>query len=118
MRRRKTRQSETIESTLQAASRPLTISELHARALKDQPGLGIATVYNIDYKDAEGDTVNIIGGGLVPTPVAGKVILDDGTVVPFCIGCGGDGSAIGGSPVGSGVTWIQPKSRVYWNIQK
>jgi len=80
--------------------------------------LGTATTYNVSYKDAAGDTVNIIGGGLVPTPVAGKVILDDGTIVPFCIGCGGDNSAIGGSSVGSGVTWIQPKSRVYWNIQQ
>jgi len=80
--------------------------------------LGTATTYNVSYKDADGDTVNIIGGGLVPTPVAGKVILDDGTVVPFCIGCGGDNSAIGGSSVGSGVTWIQPYGRVYWNIQQ
>jgi len=80
--------------------------------------LGTATTYNVSYKNADGDTVNIIGGGLVPTPVAGKVILDNGKIVPFCIGCGGDNSAIGGSSVGSGITWIQPKSRVYWNIQQ
>ena len=80
--------------------------------------LGIATTYNINYQDAEGGVVDILGGGLVPTPVAGKVILDDGSIVPFCIGCGGEQSAIGGSVVGSGINWIQPKSRVYWNIQK
>jgi type IV pilus assembly protein PilY1 len=61
---------------------------------------------------------NIVGGGLVPTPVAGKVILDNGQRVPFCIGCGGENSAIGGSEVTSGITWSQPKSRVYWKIDK
>ncbi len=80
--------------------------------------LGTATTYNVSYKDAEGGTVSIIGGGLVPTPVAGMVVLDDGSIVPFCIGCGGDNSSIGGSSVGSGVTWVQPTSRVFWNIQQ
>ena len=81
-------------------------------------GLGTATTYNVDYNDGFGDLNNIVGGGLVPTPVAGKVVLDDGTTVPFCIGCGGEGSAIGSSEVTSGATWAQPKSRVYWKINK
>ncbi|MEP4487285.1 MAG: hypothetical protein ABJ013_16750 [Halioglobus sp.] len=78
--------------------------------------LGTATTYNVGYDDGEGDLIPITGGGLVPTPVAGKVVLDDGSIVPFCIGCGGEGSAIGGSKVTSGIDWTQPKSRVYWNI--
>ena len=53
--------------------------------------LGTANVYNVNYLNAaplEGTTrfQHIIGGGLPPSPVAGKVILDDGTEVPFLIG--------------------------------
>ena len=80
--------------------------------------LGTAQTYNISYRDGSGDTVRLIGGGLAPTPVAGKVILDDGEVVPFCIGCGGENSSIGGSQVTSSSTWTQPVSRVYWEIRK
>lgn len=81
--------------------------------------LGTALTYNLGFARGEITKVtNIIGGGLVPTPVAGKVVLDDGQVVPFCIGCGGENSAIGGSQVTSGITWTQPKSRVYWKIEK
>ena len=49
---------------------------------------------------------------------SGMVILDNGKKVPFCIGCGGESSAIGAKLVGTGITWTQPKSRVYWNIQQ
>jgi type IV pilus assembly protein PilY1 len=80
--------------------------------------LGTATTYNVGFDSGQGSTVNIIGGGLVPTPVAGKVILDDGEIVPFCIGCGGEGSSIGGSQVTNSDTLIQHKSRVYWNIER
>jgi type IV pilus assembly protein PilY1 len=83
-----------------------------------QPQLGVATTYNLDYLSATGETNNIIGGGLVPTPVGGYVELDDGTVVPFCIGCGDEGSAIGGGETSAGSAWTQPKNRVYWNIKK
>ncbi|TDG12364.1 pilus assembly protein PilY [Seongchinamella unica] len=87
-------------------------------SLQCDSDLGTATTYNVDYTDGEGDLINIVGGGLVPTPVAGNVILDDGTTVPFCIGCGGENSAIGGSEVTSGINWTQGKSRVYWKIDK
>jgi type IV pilus assembly protein PilY1 len=80
--------------------------------------LGEAATYNIGFDTGAGIKNNIIGGGLVPTPVAGKVILDDGQIVPFCIGCGGEGSAIGGSQVISSTSWLQHKSRVYWKIEK
>ncbi len=81
-------------------------------------GLGLAATYNLDYAKGDGDKTTITKGGLVPTPVAGMVILDNGKKVPFCIGCGGEDSAIGAKIVGSGITWTQPKSRVYWNIQQ
>lgn len=80
--------------------------------------LGTATTYNLDYAKGDGEKNDIVKGGLVPTPVAGIVILDSGEEVPFCIGCGGEDSAIGVKIVGSGITWTQPKSRVYWNIQQ
>lgn len=80
--------------------------------------LGEAATYNIGFDTGAGIKNNIIGGGLTPTPVAGRVILDNGEIVPFCIGCGGEGSAIGGSQVTSSTSWLQHKSRVYWKIEK
>jgi type IV pilus assembly protein PilY1 len=84
--------------------------------------LGRAITYNLNYNNADGEGNQLLGGGLAPSPVAGKVILDDGnggtTIEPFCIGCGGERSAIGGSSVGAGASHIQPSSRVYWNIRK
>lgn len=80
--------------------------------------LGQAFAYNVGYRNASGEKNRIVKGGLVPTPVAGMVILDNGQKVPMCIGCGGEDSAIGAKLVGSGITWTQPKSRVYWNIQE
>ncbi|MEP0202332.1 MAG: PilC/PilY family type IV pilus protein [Halioglobus sp.] len=77
--------------------------------------LGVATTYNVDYRDAGGEAIPITGGGLVPTPVAGKVLID-GTAYPFIIGGGEDNSAIGGGSAGSGATFTQPKTRVYWKI--
>lgn len=82
------------------------------------PDLGIATTYNVSLMTGAGEKHNIIGGGLVPSPVAGRVITDDGDLVPFCIGCGGENSAIGSSKVNSGANWIQPKGRVYWKIEQ
>ncbi|MDH4042466.1 MAG: pilus assembly protein PilY, partial [Gammaproteobacteria bacterium] len=93
----------------------------HIPARRDdvcKANLGTATSYSLDYRKAKGDEINIVGGGLVPTPVAGMVILDNGKKVPFCIGCGGEDSAIGAKLVGSGIKWKQPKSRVYWKIQQ
>ena len=80
--------------------------------------LGVATTYQLDYTDGEGNAVNIIGGGLVPSPVAGKVVLDDGTIVPFCIGCGGEESSIGGMEITSSAEWDTPTGRVYMRIEK
>ena len=78
---------------------------------------GTATAFSVDYRDASGKATQFLGGGLVPTPVAGKVLID-GVPVPFCIGCGGEGSAIGVEKVGGGISWTQPRSRVFWNIDQ
>ena len=82
---------------------------------------GIAMAYQVNFRNASGSTSEFLGGGLVPTPVAGKVLIcKDGNCVPvpFCIGCGDEGSAIGVGKVGGGINWTQPKSRVFWNIDQ
>lgn len=85
--------------------------------------LGTAKVYNIDYSNAEsknGTTMRyeiISGGGLPPSPVAGVVTLDDGTTRPFIIGSDPDSPLEGGSPDG-GAGVVQPKAKVYWNIER
>ncbi|MEH6610805.1 MAG: hypothetical protein V7696_15670 [Halioglobus sp.] len=80
--------------------------------------LGTATAFNVNYINGVGKTIPLTGGGLAPSPVAGKVELDDGTTTEFCIGCGGEGSSLGGSTPGGTTTWTQPKARVYWNIEE
>ncbi len=83
--------------------------------------LGVARVYNINYLNAEGldgERYEVIaGGGLPPSPVAGMVTLDDGSTVPFVIGANPD-SPLEGSPPIPPTSVIQPKARVYWNIEQ
>jgi type IV pilus assembly protein PilY1 len=84
--------------------------------------LGEANVYNINYSNgapAVGLTryQRITGDGLPPSPVAGKVILDDGTVVPFLIGGSGTSPLEGGSPAASS-NYTAPKGRVYWHVKQ
>jgi type IV pilus assembly protein PilY1 len=81
--------------------------------------LGTAFTYNIGFENAGGEKVYIIPGGLVPSPVAGLVqICENGncTNEPFCIGCGGENSPIGGGTPSSGSGFEQSKGRVYWNV--
>lgn len=84
--------------------------------------LGTANVYNVNYLNAAplvGDSrfQQIVGGGLPPSPVAGKVILDDGTEVPFLIG-GSAYSPLEATNPSAAVDFEMPKSRVYWRIEK
>jgi type IV pilus assembly protein PilY1 len=85
--------------------------------------LGTARVYNIAYATAASHNgtadrfETVAGGGLSPSPVAGMVTLDNGETVPFCIGCNPE-SALQGDPANPPPPAIQPKSRVYWNIQQ
>lgn len=86
--------------------------------------LGTATVYNIDYRDADPNAIGatdrgatIVGGGLPPSPVAGMVTLDDGRTVPFIIGGNPDSALQGGDPPPP-PSANRPRSRAYWNIKK
>jgi len=85
--------------------------------------LGTTLVYNISYIDASSanGTSNryehLSGDGLPPSPVAGDVTLDNGTTVPFCIGCS-PRSPLEGAPPRTLSSVIQPKGRLYWYIQK
>jgi type IV pilus assembly protein PilY1 len=84
--------------------------------------LGTARVYNVRFLTAaarvgEDRSAEISGGGLPPSPVAGLVTLDDGTTVPFCIGCAPDSPLQGNLP-SSPSTGTQPKSLTYWYIEK
>lgn len=83
--------------------------------------LGEARVYNINYLNAEGAGgvryALLAGGGLPPSPVAGMVTLDDGSLVPFIIGANPD-SPLEGSPPTTPASVTQPAARVYWNIEQ
>jgi type IV pilus assembly protein PilY1 len=87
--------------------------------------LGTARVYNISYLNAAGEQgaprahplpTSI---GLPPSPVGGMVTLDDGALVPFCIGCSPDSPLESVEPtMPPGSVPPQPKSRMYWYIQR
>lgn len=83
--------------------------------------LGTAKVYNVSYLNAGGQNdgsrfQNVVGGGLAPSPVVGRVMVD-GTLRDVVIGANPDSFL---SPKGAAVkaAFKQPKGRVYWFIQK
>jgi type IV pilus assembly protein PilY1 len=87
--------------------------------------LGTTRLYNISFNNAASDNGTqsryevLPPVGLPPSPVAGLVTLDDGSTVPFCIGCTVASPLEGGEPEippTSGPS--QPKGRVYWFIEK
>ncbi len=85
--------------------------------------LGTARVYNVRYLNAAAKpgsnnrSAVVSGGGLPPSPVAGKVTLDDGTTYPFIIGADPASSLEGSLPTAPS-TGTQPKSLTYWYIEK
>ena len=85
--------------------------------------LGTARVYNVNYLNAGSLTADtnrfdhLSGDGLPPSPVAGRVKLEDGSISPFCIGCSKDSPLEGSTPKELTST-VQPKSRLYWYLQK
>ena len=85
--------------------------------------LGTARVYNVSYLDASSANGtssrygDLAGDGLPPSPVAGQVELENGSIVPFCIGCSKDSPLEGSTPQPL-ATVIQPKGRLYWYLQK
>ena len=88
--------------------------------------LGSARVYNVSYLNAAAETGSTDRSeelpasiGLPPSPVAGMVQLDDDRTVPFCIGCRPESPLEGEEPkVPPSSAPTQPKSRVYWYIQR
>ncbi len=84
--------------------------------------LGETRVYNISYLDAGSANgtglryEDVTGDGLPPSPVAGRVKLDNGQTVAFCIGCGK--ASLEASPPKELGSVVQPKGRLYWYIQK
>jgi type IV pilus assembly protein PilY1 len=85
--------------------------------------LGTARVYNVRYANAaainppNNRDAEVAGGGLPPSPVAGMVELDDGTVVPFVIGADPD-SPLESSLPSAPSSGTQPKSLTYWLTEK
>jgi type IV pilus assembly protein PilY1 len=90
--------------------------------------LGTARTYNMVYATGTGRDGNlrsemIAGGGLPPSPIAGRVTLDEdngmdgGRTVPFIIGAKADSPLESREPPVLGVA-AQPKSRVYWYIRQ
>ncbi|WP_256205148.1 MULTISPECIES: pilus assembly protein [unclassified Pseudomonas] len=83
--------------------------------------LGTARVYNISYLNAAGTGDQrfgvISGGGLPPSPVAGRVQLDDGSLRDFIIGGSSDSPLKVSEPTAPG-TSPQPKSWVFWDIER
>ena len=69
--------------------------------------LGVATGYS--------DTP-VQAPALRPT-VAGMITLDNGKIVPFCIGCSKNSPIDGGDPKPLDPV-VQPKGRLYWYLQK
>lgn len=82
--------------------------------------LGETRVYSVNFRNAEGEDgkrfVDVVGDGLPPSAVGGLVTLDDGTTVPFCIGC--SDRPLEGSEPPLPPTAVQPKARVFWNIEQ
>jgi type IV pilus assembly protein PilY1 len=82
--------------------------------------LGTASVYNVSYLDSAPQNgarfQNVIGGGLAPSPVVGRVMVGD-SFRDVVIGANPDSFL---SPKGAAVkaAYKQPKGRVYWFIQK
>ncbi|NDY93644.1 pilus assembly protein [Ideonella livida] len=83
------------------------------------PNLGTTRVYNVRYANAApsdgGDSRYdlVAGGGLPPSPVAGKVTLDDGTTVDFIIGASPDSPLEATRRTASAGAVNRPKVRVY-----
>jgi len=85
--------------------------------------LGTARVYNVRFRNAAPISPNnnrdgvIAGGGLPPSPVAGKVTLDNGVTVPFVIGAD-PASPLEANLPEAPASAEQPKAITYWFIEK
>lgn len=81
-------------------------------------GPGTATRYQLRYSDGEpASVVEVAGAGLLTTPVAGNVALEDGRIVPFCLGCGGGAGPAGLEEI-EPVTRPARAGRAYWRLEQ
>lgn len=85
--------------------------------------LGTTRLYNISFKDAapkSGARFAVLPPvGLPPSPVAGRVILDNGEEAIFCIGCSPDSPLQSTDPEPPpGFAPSEPNSRAFWYVEK
>jgi len=86
------------------------------------PNLGVSRAYAVKYLNgaparSSGEVyMEREDAGLSPDLVVGKVTLDDGTTVPFCIGC--EGPIKPSQPTPPAIIKNPAKIRAYWYIQK
>ena len=84
-----------------------------------KPNLGNTRVYNVNINLSQITSTLLPPVGLPPSPVAGMVTLSSGTTVAFCVGCGPISPLAPTQPqAAAGTVPAQPKSRVYWYIQR
>jgi len=90
-----------------------------ASATSCKPNLGNTKVYNASLDLSKVTSTLLPPVGLPPSPVAGLVALDNGQTVVFCVGCSPTSPLQTTQPqAAAGSVPAQPKSRVYWYIQR
>jgi type IV pilus assembly protein PilY1 len=82
--------------------------------------LGITRLYAVPFTAPAITRFVLPPVGLPPSPVAGLVQVSNGSgSVPFCVGCSPDSPLQATQPQpAAGTVPAQPKSRVYWYIQR
>jgi type IV pilus assembly protein PilY1 len=84
-----------------------------------KPNLGNTRVYNVNFNLSQITATLLPPVGLPPSPVAGMVTLDNGQTEAFCVGCSSASPLQPNPPhAAAGTVPAQPKSRVYWYIQR
>lgn len=84
-----------------------------------KPNLGNTRLYTVTLNLSTVTSTLLPPVGLPPSPAAGQVTLDNGQTVVFCIGCSPTSPLQSTQPqAAAGSVPAQPKSRVYWYIQR
>jgi type IV pilus assembly protein PilY1 len=84
-----------------------------------KPNLGNTQLYAVNLSLSQLSQTLLPPVGLPPSPVAGEVTLDSGQTVVFCVGCSTASPLQTTQPqAAAGTVPAQPKSRVYWYIQR
>jgi type IV pilus assembly protein PilY1 len=105
----------TIFGTVYFSSHQPTVSS----AASCKVNLGNTRLYTVTLNLSSVTSTLLPPVGLPPSPVAGRVTLDDGQTVVFCIGCTAASPLQSSQPQApAGTVPAQPKSRVYWYIQR